>query len=53
MAFSKTPKGGEYANVAPQFVTMKELMAMAEYIRNFQAKYSSKKSTVRKKANKY
>jgi hypothetical protein len=52
MAFSKTPKGGEYANVA-QFVTMKELMAMAEYIRNFQAKYSSKKSTVRKKANKY
>jgi hypothetical protein len=52
MAFSKTPKAGEYANVV-QFVTMKELMAMAEYIRNFQAKYSSKKSTVRKKANKY
>ncbi len=52
MAFSKTPKAGEYTNVA-QFVTMTELMAMTEYVRKFKEKYSSKKSVIRKKTNKY
>jgi hypothetical protein len=52
MAFSKTPKAGEYANLA-QFVTMKELIAMTEYIRNFKERYASKKSVIRKKTNKY
>ncbi len=52
MAFSKTPKAGDYANVS-QYVTMKELIAMTEYIRNFKQKYSSKKSLTRKKTNRY
>ena len=48
MAYSKTPKVGAYSPIA-QLVTMKELLAMSEYIRNFKEKYSSKKSVVRKK----
>ncbi len=48
MAYSKTPKAGVYSNVA-QFVTMKDLLAMSEYVRNFKQKYSSKKSVNKKK----
>jgi hypothetical protein len=48
MAYSKTPKGGEYSSIA-QMVTMKEILAMSEYIRNFKEKYSSRKSVIKKK----
>lgn len=48
MAYSRTPKAGEYSTIA-QMVTMKELLAMSEYIRIFKQKYSSKKSVVKKK----
>jgi hypothetical protein len=48
MAYSKPPKGGEYSSIA-QMVTIKELLAMSEYIRNFKEKYYSKKSVIKKK----
>ena len=48
MAYSKTPKAGEYSTIA-QLVTMKELLEMSAYIRNFREKYSSKKTVTRKK----
>ena len=48
MSYSKTSKSGEYSTIA-QMVTIKELLAMSEYIRNFREKYSSKKSVVKKK----
>lgn len=48
MAYSKTPKAGEYSTVA-HLVTMKELLAMSEYIRSFKQKYSSRKTVAKKK----
>jgi hypothetical protein len=47
MGYSKTPKA-DYA-LATQLITMKELTAMSEFIRNFQLKYGRKKTSVKKK----
>ena len=48
MGYSKTSKTVDYTNIS-QFVTMKELLAMTEYIRNFNRKYASKKVALKKK----
>ena len=48
MAYSKTLKAGVYSPVT-QMVTMKELLAMTEYLHNFRQKYSSKRTVIKKK----
>lgn len=48
MAYNKTPKAGAYSPIA-QMITIKELLAMTEYVRNFKQKYTAKKSLVKKK----
>lgn len=47
MGYSKTPKAN-YA-LAAQLVTVKDINAMSEFIRNFKLKYAGKKSGGRKK----
>lgn len=47
MAYSKTPKA-DYA-LATQLVTVKELTAVSEFIREFKMKYSRKKKAAKKK----
>lgn len=47
MQYSKTAKM-THVHVT-HFVTMKELLEMAEYLRNFKAKYGAKKSARRRK----
>jgi hypothetical protein len=46
--YSKIPKTGDYKNIGFQ-VTMKELVDMTEFIRNFQLKYRRKKISKKKK----
>lgn len=47
MGYSKTPKA-DYA-LATRLITMKEITAMSEFIRNFKMKYAGKKTGGRKK----
>lgn len=47
MGYSKTPKAN--TALATQLITMKELTAMSEFIRNFKLKYAGKKASNRKK----
>ena len=51
MRYSKTPKPGEYSTIA-QIVTINDLVAMTEFIRNFKLKYAPKKSNPTRKRNK-
>ena len=47
MGYNKTPKAN-YA-LATQLITVKEITAVSEFIREFKMKYTRKKRTVKKK----